>query len=492
MRFFAVLATAAVALVAGSQAYDSDPIATDLAPLLSPNARIYVRSSNSTLFDEVTYRYALVVPDISVVISVGAAEDVPLIVKYANTHSREILAANRRHGWSQTLDRVEDAIMIDISTLKNITIDAAAKTVTVGGGVRVGDVMPALQAAGKETPTGICDCVGFLGATLGGGHGRLQGRHGLMVDNILSAQLTIATGETITVSNTSYPDLFWALRGAGHNFGIVTEATYRIYEAVNGGMQYGMYAFYDPVQIPEVFGAMNDFDVPAESNALLNFFVDPVLGKPQMVMNFISSASEAAARAQFEAAFGHIPALSRNETMLPWASANGRGLAGSGDFACGNRGRKRIGGVSTVRYNIQSILDTYEKYREFTALPGTGGTIMIFESYSVKAVQQVERASTAYPWRDETGVVLLNAGYTDAALDDAAADWLADVMAIMHAGSGFPEPAVYMNYASGLEGPGAMYGYEEWRQRKLQHLKRKWDPRCVFSGYNPIPIECER
>jgi hypothetical protein len=99
-----------------------------------------------------------------------------------------------------------------------------------------------------------------------------------MVDNILSVRLTTATGETITVSNTSHPDLFWALRGAGHNFGIVTEATYRIYPAVNGGMQYMMNALYDPVYIPEMFEAMNGFDVPAESNALLAFFVNPVLG----------------------------------------------------------------------------------------------------------------------------------------------------------------------------------------------------------------------
>ncbi|RPB14059.1 FAD-binding domain-containing protein [Morchella conica CCBAS932] len=496
MKFFAALAsTVAVALVTSAHAYstqDSDPIATDLAPLLSPNARIYVRGDNSTLFDEVTLRYALVKPDISVAISVGAAEDVPVIVKYAYTHSREILAANRRHGWSKSLDYVKDAIMIDISTLTNITVDAAANTVTVGGGVRVGDVMPVLQAVGKETSTGICDCAGFLGVTLGGGHGRLQGRHGLVVDNILSAHLTIATGETITVSNTSNPDLFWALRGAGHNFGIVTEATYRIYDAVNGGVQYTTNAMYDPVYIPEIFKAMNDFDVPAESNALLAFFVNPVLGTPQMVMNFVSSAPEADARDQFKSAFGHIPYLSRNETMVLWASVNGQGLDGTGDYACRSRARKRIGGVSTVRYDIQSVLDAYEKYKEFTAKPGAEGSIMLFESYSVKAVQAVERASTAYPWRDETGVILLDAVYTDASLDDAANHWLAETMAILHADSGFPRPAVYMNYASGLEGFGAAYGYEKWRQRKLKDLKREWDPRCVFSGYNPIPIDCER
>jgi FAD/FMN-containing dehydrogenase len=81
----------------------------------------------------------------------GIADTLAGQIKYANSHSREILAGNRRHAWSRTLSRTRNAIMIDISTLKNITVDTEANTVTVGGGVSVGDVMPALQAVGKET-----------------------------------------------------------------------------------------------------------------------------------------------------------------------------------------------------------------------------------------------------------------------------------------------------------------------------------------------------
>lgn len=123
---------------------------------------------------------------------------------------------------------------------------------------------------------GGCDHVGFLGATLGGGHGRLQGLHGLMIDNLLSAQLTIATGETITVSNTSNPELFWGLRGAGQNFGIITEATYRIYDATNGGVQFVADIVYEATLLPEVFKALNSFVVPAETTILTMLFVDPV------------------------------------------------------------------------------------------------------------------------------------------------------------------------------------------------------------------------
>ncbi|KAI5845571.1 hypothetical protein DFP73DRAFT_395574 [Morchella snyderi] len=501
MRFFtAALATAAVALFAGahgqtcnSDQYGHDTTATDLAPLLSPKARISMRSmTNSTQFEEMTIRYSRTsVPDISAFISVGTPEDVGVIIKYANSHSREILAGNRRHAWSRTLSRTRNAIMIDISTLKNITINTKANTITVGGGVSVGDIMPALQAVGKETTTGTCDCVGFLGASLGGGHGRLQGRHGLMADNILSVRLTTATGEVITVSDTSHSDLFWALRGAGHNFGIITEATYKIYDAANGGMQYTTNKVYDTVYMTEMFEAMNNFQVPADYSALLNVLLEANTSTPRMVLNFVSSEPEAAAKAQFASAFGHIPYISSIEAVLPWASVNGRGLTGTGDFACGNRARKRIAGVATTRYNTTAILEVFEKYKNFATRPGAGAARMIFESYSVKSVQKVDPDSTAYPWRAETGVVLMNAGYTDDARADEAEDWLLEAMAIMHASSGFPRPALYMNYASGTEGFGAMYGYDKWRQEKLKKLKKEWDPHCVFSWFNPIPIECQ-
>src|SRR5450432_3789350 len=82
--------------------------------------------------------------------------------------------------------------------------------------------------------TGLCECTGVLGPLLGGGHGLLQGHYGLLADNLISARLVLANSTAITVSAESYPDLFWALRGAGHNFGIVTEFTYKIYDVPLG------------------------------------------------------------------------------------------------------------------------------------------------------------------------------------------------------------------------------------------------------------------
>lgn len=79
--------------------------------------------------------------------------------------------------------------------------------------------------------TGICECVGVSAPVLGGGHGWLQGQYGLAADQIISARLVLPNGEAVTVSKDSNPDLFWAIRGAGHNFGYVSEWTYRIYDA---------------------------------------------------------------------------------------------------------------------------------------------------------------------------------------------------------------------------------------------------------------------
>lgn len=82
-----------------------------------------------------------------------------------------------------------------------------------------------------EAVTGTCECVGITGAMLGGGHGTLQGKYGLLSDQLISARVVLANGTVVTASQVENPELFWALQGAGHNFGILTEFTYKIYDA---------------------------------------------------------------------------------------------------------------------------------------------------------------------------------------------------------------------------------------------------------------------
>jgi FAD/FMN-containing dehydrogenase len=117
-----------------------------------------------------------------------------------------------------------------MSAMNNITVVDNGNAALIEGGVLSGDVIPYLSSYGKETLSTGCDCVGYIPVLLGGGQGWLQGRYGLAADQLLSARLVLANGTAINVSEESNPDLFWALRGAGHNFGVVTQAKVKLYD----------------------------------------------------------------------------------------------------------------------------------------------------------------------------------------------------------------------------------------------------------------------
>jgi FAD/FMN-containing dehydrogenase len=133
-------------------------------------------------------------------------------------------------GWSG----VDDGVVIDVSGLKSVTIDAAALTATVGAGLNQMEAVTGLGAAGFATATGTEGSVGLTGATLGGGFGLLTRIYGMASDNLLAAEVVVAAAdggaEVVIADEQNNPDLLWALRGAGNgNFGIVTSLTYRIH-----------------------------------------------------------------------------------------------------------------------------------------------------------------------------------------------------------------------------------------------------------------------
>ena len=141
--------------------------------------------------------------------------------------------------------------------LTKMEFAADGKSATLGGGLRGDDVVPALWARGKQTTTGSCRCVSLLGPALGGGHGWLQGQYGLGADQILSARVVLANGTAVKASNTENSDLFWALRGAGHNFGVVTEVEYKLYDAVRPNWAYQSFTFRQD-RLEEVYRVHNE------------------------------------------------------------------------------------------------------------------------------------------------------------------------------------------------------------------------------------------
>lgn len=146
-------------------------------------------------------------------------------------------------------------IEIDLKQLSSVVVNSDG-TATFGGGTMSKTVTDELWAAGKQTVTGTCECVSLMGPALGGGHGWLQGHHGLVADQFVSMNVVLADGSLTTIDSSS--DLFWAMKGAGHNFGIVTSLTSKIYD-----IQYSNWAIvtftFSGTKVDSVYQAANDY-----------------------------------------------------------------------------------------------------------------------------------------------------------------------------------------------------------------------------------------
>jgi FAD/FMN-containing dehydrogenase len=156
------------------------------------------------------------------------AEDVMEAVNLAREHSLFFSVRGAGHNIAGNA-LCDDGLLIDLSLMKSIQVDEEKRTVRVDPGVTLGDLDRATQALALATPVGINSTTGVAGLTLGGGFGWLSRKHGLTIDNLLSAEVVTEAGERVTVSESNHPDLFWGIRGGGGNFGIATSFEYQLH-----------------------------------------------------------------------------------------------------------------------------------------------------------------------------------------------------------------------------------------------------------------------
>ncbi len=177
--------------------------------------------------------------------------DVISCVRFGREHGIAIAVRSGGHS-AAGLGVWDDALVIDLSLLRSTTVDPQNRTVRADAGCTWGDIDHATVAFGMATPSGFLASTGVAGLTLGGGIGYLSRRFGLTVDNLLSADVVLADGTFVTASETSHGDLFWALRGGGGNFGVVTSFTFRCHDIGEHGTVIAGPVLYDIADTAEV------------------------------------------------------------------------------------------------------------------------------------------------------------------------------------------------------------------------------------------------
>jgi FAD/FMN-containing dehydrogenase len=208
-----------------------------------------------------------------VIVHCADVADVIASVNFAR--EQNMLLAIRSGGHNAGgLGIADDALVIDLAPIKYTRVDPAAGTVTVGGGCVWGDVDHATHAFGCAVPSGIISTTGVGGLTLGGGIGHLTRKCGLTIDNLLSADVVLADGRFVKANADENPDLFWALRGGGGNFGVVTSFTFKLHKI---DVIYGGPMFYELSEAAEVMKWYRNFIVnaPDDLNGWFAFLTVP-------------------------------------------------------------------------------------------------------------------------------------------------------------------------------------------------------------------------
>jgi FAD/FMN-containing dehydrogenase len=157
-------------------------------------------------------------------------EDVRVAVRAARRHDLPLSVRGGGHDWAGRALR-DDGVVIDLTGMRDVAVEPQALVATVAGGARAKDVAAAAGAHGLVAAMGNCGAVGMAGLSLGGGYGPLSGTCGLAADNLLGAEVVLADGRRVTTGPDAEPDLFWALRGGGGNFGVVTSLRVRLHPA---------------------------------------------------------------------------------------------------------------------------------------------------------------------------------------------------------------------------------------------------------------------
>ncbi|MEZ4505399.1 MAG: FAD-binding oxidoreductase [Thermomicrobiales bacterium] len=399
------------------------------------------------------------VADVMQGVSFAAANDLPICVRGGGHNAAG-------------LGTCDDGVVIDLGRMKAVHVNPNTKRVLVEGGATWGDVDHATAPFGLAVPCGIISTTGVGGLTLGGGFGYLSRKHGLTIDNLVSADLVLADGSFVTVSATEHPDLFWAIRGGGGNFGVVTafEFQARPVSTVTAGV-----LFYELDKAEELMKLYRTFidTAPRELAIFFGFLMTPPAPflpeelhlKNMAKMVYCFDGPEAEARNVLEPFLAVGPAAEVGGEM-PFSAWNAM------FDALFPPGRHDYWKADYLTELPDEAIDVHLKYGG--GMPNPSSVVHI---YSVNgAIQDVGPHDMAYSHRDAKFVFVYLV--TD---DDASRmpDHIANAREYWNAQHPFSAGGAYVNFMMD-EGSGRVKDTYRDNYPRLQQIKAKVDPENRF------------
>lgn len=408
----------------------------------------------------------------------GAA-DVINCVRFAREHEVPLAVRSGGHNVAGT-SLCDGGLVIDLQLMRGIRVDPKQRTLLAQPGLRLGDVDYETEAFGLALASGINSETGLAGLALGGGIGWQMRRHGLTIDHLVAADLITADGELVRAAAAENPDLFWAIRGGGGNFGIVTAFEFDLVQL--GPAVYGGVVLYPAEHAQAVLRAYRDWsmDAPDEVTTILllrrnafgwsppDLHGQPILGVGAL---YAGPAEEGPAALEPLQRFGRVTASSfatrrftQHQSMLDASAPAGRLYYWKSHY---------MRTLSDAAIDV--IADHAWRFSSpfsFTLLAHMGA-----------AITHRSDDSTAFTGRDAEFAININCAATDAALYDADRGWVREWFDALapHSTGG-----VYVNFVSEVGADAVRAAYGEAKLRRLGDVKRNFDPGNVFRANQNI------
>ena len=407
------------------------------------------------------------------VIHCQGTADVMQAVRFARTHNLRTSVRGGGHNIAGSAV-AEGALMIDLSPMKSVRIDVENRTARVEPGVTLGDLDCEAQAFGLAASVGVNSTTGVAGLTLGGGFGWLTRKYGMSIDNLLAADVVTADGQRLRASEDDNPDLFWAIRGGGGNFGVVTSFEFQLHETgteVLSGLIVHPFDQAEPLLaryrelVPEAPDELTTWVVLRKAPPL-PFLPEEWHGREVLVFALCYVGDLAAGEAAVQPirdlgtpiadVVSPHPLVAWQQAFDPLLTPGARNYWKSHDFA----------GLSDGA--IETILDYAGR------LPGPECEIFIAQVGG--AMARVPLEATAYPNRDSHYVLNVHTRWQDAAEDETCIDWARD---FFDASAAYASGTAYVNFMPGDEADRVEQAYGQ-NYARLAEIKAKYDPTNFF------------